>query len=135
MRATTLQQSDDVPVVVFLESNEMDWWQEEPSLIEAELFPFITAAARPEHLVCDYSQRRFLSSGHLAKMLKLRKLVIGRGGSLHFFGLAPELFETLRTMGLDRFFPFYSSREDAIAAARQMMPEPTADPGILDTVD
>lgn len=67
-------------------------------------------------LVLGPEEPRCLYSVFLAKILNLKKRLELVGGTLAMAQVHPEAYRVFQTMGLEKFFTFYPSTSEAIAA-------------------
>jgi hypothetical protein len=67
-------------------------------------------------LVLGPEEPRCLYSVFLAKLLNLKKRLEKVGGALAMAQVHPEAYRIFRVMGLEKFFAFYTSTAEAIAA-------------------
>ena len=69
-------------------------------------------------LVMELEDLRLLPSSLLGELVKLNKRVQSSGGIMRLSGLSQSNLDTLRLTRLDRCFPFYRTREDAVMGNR-----------------
>ena len=69
-------------------------------------------------LVLELEDLRFLPSSLLGELVKLNKRVQSNGGIMRLSGLSQSNLDTLRLTRLDRCFPVYRTREDAVMGNR-----------------
>jgi anti-anti-sigma factor len=76
-------------------------------------------AERAFSLVLDMAVIRYMNSSHLAKILKLRKLLVGSDRRLVLAKVHPQVFNTFLVTGLDKIFEF---ADTATAGAKCLEP-------------
>src|SRR5262245_30640026 len=73
------------------------------------------ADEKPVDLVLDFSAVRYLNSSHIARLLKLRKNMIGEGNRLILCALDTQIWSAFLVTGLDKVFEFTDSVPTALA--------------------
>ncbi len=68
-------------------------------------------------LVLELDELDLLTSCLLGQLVVLHKRIREHGGMLRLAGLSPQNQEVLRVHGLDRRFPIYGTREEAVMGA------------------
>jgi anti-anti-sigma factor len=92
---------------------------DEPALSEelATLYERI-AALQPraaKHVVLNFAAVTYLSSSHLAQLLRLRKKLVDQGRSLVLCSLTDNVWSVMLLTGLDRVFRFTQDPLTALA--------------------
>jgi len=64
-------------------------------------------------LVLNMGEIRYMNSSHLAKILKLRKLLVGSDRRLILAKVHPQVFNTFLVTGLDKIFEFADTVHEA----------------------
>ena len=75
------------------------------------------AATAPINVILDLAGVRYITSSHIAKLLKLRKLTIAGERRLILCGVAPSVWTAFVVTGLDKIYEFAES----IPAARKAL--------------
>lgn len=70
----------------------------------------------PPQLILDLSQTTYIGSSFIELLLRAWKRVRERQGSLTLCGLQPFCAEVMKISRLDRLWPIYATREEALAA-------------------
>jgi anti-anti-sigma factor len=74
------------------------------------------------HVVLNFASVNYISSSHLAQMLRLRKRLADHGRSLMLCGLSDQLWSVLMLTGLDRVFRHTSDTAAALTALQMELP-------------
>ncbi|MBA4027877.1 MAG: hypothetical protein C0475_01810 [Planctomyces sp.] len=77
------------------------------------------ASDEPAHskdLVLNFTAVSYVSSSHLAQMLRLRKLIAERKRRLIVCGTSPDVMSVMTLTGLDRVFRFAQDPSTALAS-------------------
>jgi len=74
------------------------------------------AGRKPVSVVVDLSAVRFINSSHIARLLKLRKVLIGAGNRLILCGADAQVWSAFLVPGLDKVFDFADALPSALAA-------------------
>lgn len=69
--------------------------------------------------VLDFSSIRYINSSHLAKLLKLRKILVGSDRRLVLCAVGANVMSVLHVTGLDKIFEFAPTSSDALAKLQQ----------------
>jgi len=75
------------------------------------------AATSPVNIILDLAGVRYITSSHIAKLLKLRKLTIAGERRLILCGVAPSVWTAFVVTGLDKIYEF----AETIPAGQKMM--------------
>jgi anti-anti-sigma factor len=105
--------SDDVVIVKLLNDPQVG----EDLLTAADL-----AARKPLDVVVDLSAAKFVNSSHLARLLKLRKVVSTAGRRLVLCGADAPVWSAFLVTGLDKIFEFTDALPTALASLRMAHP-------------
>lgn len=102
---------------------------DEPALSE-ELASIVDRAAhagprQAKHVVLNFSSVNYLSSSHLAQLLRLRKKLVDTGRNLVLCSLNDNVWSVMLLTGLDRVFRFAPDPMTALATL-QIEAEPGA---------
>lgn len=93
---------------------------DEPQLSEelAAVFERVVgggSARGAKHVVLNFSGVTYLSSSHLAQLLRLRKKLVDRGRNLVVCSLSDNVWSVMLLTGLDRVFRFAPDPTTALA--------------------
>lgn len=81
--------------------------QDDPGFTDEVNALLDTVASRPEvHVVLNFGGVTFLNSSNIAKLLKLRKLLIGNHRKLKLCGISTHVWGVFLVTGLDKIFDF-----------------------------
>src|SRR5262245_21570073 len=84
--------------------------QDEPQLTEelAAIYERVSAecAKRPHNVVLNFSGVTYISSSHLAQLLRLRKKLVDCGRALVLCSMSDNVWSVMLLTGLDRVFRF-----------------------------
>lgn len=72
-------------------------------------------AAKPIDVVLNFSAVHFINSSNIARLLKLRKQMIGHERRLVLCGVSTQVWGTFLVTGLDKVFAFSDSVPTALA--------------------
>lgn len=67
------------------------------------------------YLILDFSNVKFLSSQALGMIIKLRHRVDEKGGFIILVGLRKNILKIFKLTRMDRLFPIYNTRDEALA--------------------
>ncbi len=70
------------------------------------------------HAIIDFGSGHVLGSIIISVVIKICRKVGTRGGKAAFCKANPDMLEVLRTMNLERLWPYCPTREDALASVR-----------------
>ena len=73
-------------------------------------------ATKPAHTVLDMAAVHFVNSSNIARLLKLRKQMIGINHRLVLCGVSTQVWGTFLVTGLDKVFEFSDSVPTALAS-------------------
>jgi anti-anti-sigma factor len=71
--------------------------------------------AKPAHAVLDLAAVHFINSSNIAKLLKIRKIMITRSRRLVLCGVSTQVWGSFLVTGLDKVFEFSDSVTTALA--------------------
>ena len=83
----------------------------------------------PFDVVLDLSGVRYISSSHIARLLKLRKQMISQGARLMLCAVDPQVWGTFLVTGLDKVFEFSEGVPTALATLK-LAQQPTSRPPV-----
>jgi len=86
-------------------------------------------AQNPFDVVLDLSGVRYISSSHIARLLKLRKQMMAQGGRLMLCAIDPQVWGTFLVTGLDKVFEFSEAVPTALATLK-LAQQPTSRPPV-----
>jgi len=66
------------------------------------------------HVVLDLSRVRYMNSSNIAKMLRLRKIIIEKNGKLVLVSPSPQVWSVFSVTGLDKVFHFEADVSSAL---------------------
>jgi anti-anti-sigma factor len=93
--------------------------QDEPQLTEelAAIYERVSAegAKRPHNVVLNFSGVTYISSSHLAQLLRLRKKLVDSGRALVLCSMSDNVWSVMLLTGLDRVFRFAQDPMTALA--------------------
>ncbi|MGD9690841.1 MAG: STAS domain-containing protein [Phycisphaerales bacterium] len=93
--------------------------QDEPQLTEelAAVYERVCAEAptSPKSVVLNFSAVTYISSSHLAQMLRLRKKLVDTGKTLVVCSMSDNVWSVMLLTGLDRVFRFAQDPMTALA--------------------
>ena len=75
-----------------------------------------------DRIVLELDEVELLTSSLLRQLLKLHRRVAGRGGLMRICGVSPANRDVLRTSRLDRRFPIFADRFEAVRGHRPTKP-------------
>jgi anti-anti-sigma factor len=81
------------------------------------------AAENAVDLVLDMAGVKYINSSHIARLLKLRKLLVGSERRLILAGVDAQVWGTFLVTGLDKVFDFAASVPTALASLQVGQPE------------
>lgn len=81
--------------------------------------------AQPSHVVLNFASIGFINSSNVAKLLRLRKLVLSQQRRLVLSDVNTQVWSMLLVTGLDKIFEF--TKEVATALATVQLAKATAD--------
>jgi anti-anti-sigma regulatory factor len=70
------------------------------------------------HVIIDFGSGHVLGSIMISVVIKICRKVGTRGGKAAFCDANPDMLEVLRTMNLERLWPYCPTREDALTSLR-----------------
>ena len=70
------------------------------------------------HVIIDFGGGHVLGSIIISVVIKICRKVGTRGGKAAFCNANPDMLEVLRTMNLERLWPYCPTREDALTSVR-----------------
>ncbi len=111
-----------MPTITSEEAANNVWVVTPSGRVDAALAPNLEAALEAQlgqghaFLVVDFSTVSYVASSGLKALLSARRQIKQAGGELALAGLSPEVFSILEMTGLDRLFPVYASRSEAVTA-------------------
>ncbi len=76
-------------------------------------------------VVLSFTGVNFLNSSNIAKLLKFRKAVLSKGGSVLLCGMSTDVWGLFLVTGLDKVFQFESDVATAIASVQLGEENPT----------
>ena len=68
-----------------------------------------------QHVVLNFSGVNYISSSHLAQLLRLRKRIVDHGRALVLCSLSDNVYSVILLTGLDRIFRFAQDPMTALA--------------------
>jgi len=71
--------------------------------------------SKPAHAVLDLAAVHFINSSNIAKLLKIRKLMITRSRRLVLCGVSTQVWGSFLVTGLDKVFEFSDNVPTALA--------------------
>jgi anti-anti-sigma factor len=80
------------------------------------------AGRKPVSVVVDLSAVRFINSSHIARLLKLRKVVSTAGDMLVLCAVDAQVWGAFLVTGLDKVFDFADSVPTALASVQLARP-------------
>ncbi len=92
--------------------------QDEPQLTEelAAIYERVDGGAqRGQHVVLNFAAVNYISSSHLAQLLRLRKKVVDAGRTLVLCSMSDNVWSVMLLTGLDRVFRFAQDPMTALA--------------------
>jgi len=104
---------------VRLNSAPAGWWQAPPL---AECIWTLLQQHFVYRVVLECEEIQRLNSTLLAQLVLLRRKIDERDGVIRLCGVLPENRQAIEQCGLDRFFPMYANREEAVMANRPKQP-------------
>ena len=66
------------------------------------------------HVVLDLSRVRYMNSSNIAKMLRLRKIIIEKNGKLVLVSPSSQVWSVFSVTGLDKVFHFEADLSSAL---------------------
>jgi anti-anti-sigma factor len=66
------------------------------------------------YIVLDLSRVRYMNSSNIAKMLRLRKIIIEKNGKLVLVSPSPQVWSVFSVTGLDKVFHFEADLSSAL---------------------
>ena len=82
--------------------------------------------AEPPRMVLDLSETNYIGSAFVELLVRVWKRLTQRGGTMALCGLRPFCTEVLRVTRLDRLWNAFPTRDQAVAAVRQIPGQPAA---------
>ena len=73
------------------------------------------AGRKPVSVVVDLAAVKFINSSHIAKLLKLRKVLVNAGNRLILCGADAQVWSAFLVTGLDKVFDFADALPTALA--------------------
>ncbi len=70
------------------------------------------------HVIIDFGSKQVLGSIMISVVIKFCRKAGTRGGKAAFCNANPDMLEVLRTMNLERLWPYCPTREDALTCLR-----------------
>ena len=72
----------------------------------------------PQRVVLDLSRVRYMNSSNIAKLLRLRKIIVEQDGTLVLVSPSPQVWSVFAVTGLDKVFHFANDLSAGIEAAK-----------------
>lgn len=73
-------------------------------------------------LIMDFSGLTYLNSSNIAKLLKVRKLLLGQGRRLILAGATTQVYSMFIVTGLEKIFEFVDNTAEALATIQLSLP-------------
>jgi anti-anti-sigma factor len=70
------------------------------------------------HVVLDLSDVHYMNSSNIAKLLRLRKMIVEQDGRLVLVTPSPQVWSVFTVTGLDKVFHFAGDLKSGLQAAR-----------------
>jgi anti-anti-sigma factor len=103
-------------VAVLIPSPEAGALTEHPLEQAATAVLIPLAALPPAGIVMDLSRMDYFGSRFIGFLIRCHKLVKNSGGQMVVAGASERIHELLRLSALDRVWPFYQNRSEAVQA-------------------